>query len=320
MALVKTTKKDRIYQYLINGYYAEEIKDFKDIKCTKGYLSQVIKDFLKKDYIKLIDKYPKRYGESLVPYPRMFSDFTSGLSKDPLEQPRIHLNIIKYKILEKPKLELKNEKNIKIQTWENNNTKYIQLSRITDIGTVHFRLCNYKTLILYTPGFFTEPINFRQTKIMLVQKAEELANWFTKTYACKLGEMQIATKSDIAIGEADPYMQDMNQKYGAVKLVDHTGKVIYWWDNSKDYFEFETRKEDIAEIKVFMPLIVKNLQDRVFNIQQQLEAQNMVIESFELKIQKLREQQNKFFDEILNIVKEKEPPKIDKNDEYIDVT
>lgn len=316
----KIKKKDLIYQYLINGEIASDIKNFKDITCTKGYISQVVKEFLEKDYIRLIDRYPKRYMKSLVSYPIKFSELTSSMIK-PMDQPRIHLNILKYEILDPikiPPIE-KPKEGITIKQWMGkNNTSFLQISRIVDVGQIHYRICNNKTLLLFTPGFYYEPKGFRHYRMILLQKAQELINWFTKSYGCTLGDVEITRPSDIAINEKDPYLQEMCNKYGLIKLVDHNGEVIDWWDSSKGYFEFETRKENIAEIKAFMPVIVENLQDRLFTMQNEIAAHDMVITGFNAKIEQIQQLLN----ELSNLVNKTKPgPDTNlKEDTFLDVT
>lgn len=305
-----------IYRYLIHGYYAQEIKDFKDIKCSKAYVSQCTKEFLKMGCIEIIDRYPRRYSKGDHVYPGKLSNLTLGVQD--FEQPHIHLNIIKFDILGPLKIDPANEDGVVVDSWTANNTNFVQISRMVDIGRINYRICNGKTLMIFTPGFFHDPANFRHYRSILLQKTEGYANWFSKTYGCKLGNMELCNDSDISIMEKDPFLQDMTQKYGLVKLVDHDGKTIMWWDQSKGFPEFETKKEDIAEIKAFMPLVTKNLQDRVCYLQQEVSAQGMVIEGLLSKIDNI----NNHLDQIKDLVTDlKKDLTVDlKEDSFEDVT
>jgi len=311
----KNSKKERIYHYLIHGYYAAQIKDFKDIKCSKGYVSQVIKELLQSGYIKLIDRYPRRFSKTSRVYGRMFSNCTPGVSNSEFEQPRIHLNVVKFELLKPPDLDIIDEEGIVVNRWNANNSSFVEVSRFVDIGKIVYRLCNDKTLVVLTPGFFHDPENFRHYRRILLEKTEKYAAWFCKKYHCRIGEMVICRDSDIANTETDPYLNEMVLKYGMVKLVDQDGHTVYWWDQSKGSPEFETNHEDLAEIRVFMPLIVKTLEDRVHTLSSEVAAQGMLIESLMAKLDVIQ-------DLIAEVKQDISGEKVDNRnkDEYIDVT
>ena len=58
-----------------------------------------------------------------------------------------------------------------------NGTVFSQVSKIMDVGRIIFRICNNKTLLVFIPGFFHDPQNFRQLKTILLQKTQDYINW-----------------------------------------------------------------------------------------------------------------------------------------------
>lgn len=294
-------KKDLIYFYAIQGYAATKIKDFKDIACSKAYVSKIINQHIKNGYLieikernekgQLRSKKPKLYGKTNKAYPSKLTNFTSRALTTPTEQPRLNLVTTMYVIKEPLATQPENDKEEKItvHSWIGaNNVKFIDVKKIFDIGRITIRVVNEKRLIVFMPEFFRDPTDLRHSKQILFGKAQEYCTWFCRKYGCRVGLPELYEGDPhIAIGERDPFLMELSSKYGMIKLIDHEGNTIDWWDSSKGYFEFETRLEKQAEIKAFMPVIVENLQDRVFKLQSEIESLCMLIEGFETKIERL---------------------------------
>jgi len=292
----KATKKDYIYYHLISGYPASKIKDFKEIKCSSSYISKVIKQFISHRYIKEIYEKnergqkrptkPKLYGRGRKQYPAKLTNLTSGSlmvpSKKPeikpTEQPRLNLICVYYKVLEKP------SQIVRGHSFMVNNTKYIDTKKYFEFGRVNFRLINEKALRIFMPSTYVDANNLRDTKLLLYGLAKDCSNWYQKRFGVKLGDPEIRQDYEIAIAENDPFLSELSQKYGMIKLVDENNDVIMWWDKSKGYLEGETTKERIAENKVLGPIKIGNIEDRVYHMQQQIEALNMTFEGLEGKI------------------------------------
>ena len=316
-------KKDKIYYYVIEHIPASRIAIY--LKVTKAYVSQVIKELIKEGYIAEIlyhnkSSKPKLYDKTTKPYPTKLSELTTS-SQFALQQPRIHLNIVKWSITQPLKIMPTTaiSEGIEVNLFKGaNDVVFIDIRKIFDVGRVLFRICNNKTLLLFMPGFETDPLNYRHTKQILINKAKDLANWFTKIYACKLGEMCLTIDPEIATTETDPFLKEMSTKYGMIKLVDFSGNVIDWWDASKGVFEFETRQERQAEIRAFMPTIIENLQDRLHLLQNEVSAQSMVIEGYESKFNELKSLLQKALDTIEDIKQDKKEVPM-KEDEFKDV-
>lgn len=284
-------KKDLIYHYLIQGYPACKIKEFKDINCTKGYISQVVRQLVSKGYIqevlektpsgKLLHKKPKLYSKTHKQYPSKFSDLTSRVSVDHVEQPRLNLICLYYHVVSKPKKEVMGH------SWTINNTRYVDVKHVFPEGRVTFRIINEGTLVVFMPEVVVRVEDLRHTRQRLFVKAQEYANWFQKTFGCSLGLPEIRQDYHIAVGERDPFLMELCKDYGLVKVLDEKDNVLFWWDRSKGFLEFETKSEKIAENRVLMPLVVENLQDRVFLLTSEVEALSMVFEGFEEKIRRV---------------------------------
>lgn len=302
---MKYTKKDLIYYYLIQGYPATKIKGFTDIKCDKSYVSKIIKMFKKQGYIievfeknekgKLRPTKPKLYQKGKRDYPTKFTKSTSrSLNPKFNEHPRLNLVVLYFKVFKEPKNpDFLVEKG---HSWTINNTTYVDVKHVFDVGRVTFRLINNKSLIVFMPEHMVSSGELRHLKDKLYTRAIECSNWFQKKTGCKLGLPEIHQDYHIAIAEHDPFLSEMCSQYGIVKIVDENNREICWWDRSKGYLEFETRDERIAEIKAFNPVIVSNLQDRVWMLQGQVESMLMLFDGLVDKIDRLQSSINSLND------------------------
>ena len=213
---------------------------------------------------------------------------------------------MKFDILEPPQITIPGKRFVA------GNTVFIDYSKLFKEGNVTFRLISDKTLVVFMPEVVVSPNRIRHTKQLLYQRVLRYSNWFQKRFHCKLGDSSLYQDFHIAIHETDPYLSEMAKKYGMLKVSDSKGDVIAWWDFSKGPCEFETRDEKIAENKVFAPIISMNLQDRVYHLESEIEAQGMVIKALNTKFDEIE----KLLGEIRDIV----TPKPIGPDEKKDVT
>jgi len=215
------------------------------------------------------------------------------------EQPRFHLISVQYVITKKPSVEPKGN------IYFMDSTRIIDVKRATAVGSVLFRFISDKKLVVMLPALSGCVDDFRSLKSRLYSYAQEQVNIICKEYDMRVGLPELYQDPHIAFMENDPYLQDMCKKYGMLKISDQDGNVLAWWDQSnKPEVEFETREERLAEIKTFMPMIVDNLQDRVFQIGQDVAAQGMVLESFEHKLKDIQSS----VEELLKLIKHNSKP------------
>lgn len=266
---VKNTKY-KIYKYAIQGYPQSKIASF--LRIDKAYVNRVIKELIREGYIKPVceNTKPIIYEATNKLYPvdeKLTKSTSGGLS------PRLNLIVLKYRILKPPEVKVDGKE------WVANNTRFVDHRELFDEGYVTFRIINDKVLVVFMPEQIVDAVHIRHTRQLLYEKAQDYANWFQKTYRCQLGLPEIYQDYHIAFLEKDPFLNQMVQKYGMVKLVDCENRVIAWYDQSKGSPEFETRDERIAEIKAFLPVVVANLEDRLFDFENRLSALEMLFSS-----------------------------------------
>lgn len=287
-------KKDKIYHYIIQKYAPSKIA--KLLKCSKPYVSKIIKQLINEGYIVEVFKKdgsctkPKIYDKTSKSYPSKLTDYSSGINIRPIEQPRLNLIALKFSILDPPK------KNIPGKHYTAGNTNFITYSKLFVEGRVTFKVISDKILVVFMPETIVSPEQIRHTKHALYDLALSYSNWFEKTFICKLGDGSLYQDYHIAIHESDPYLVEMSKKYGMLKVIDSKGNVIAWWDFSKGPSEFETRDEKIAENKVFGPVISMNLQDRVYHLESEIAALNLAIEAFEATLHDMARKINRIND------------------------
>lgn len=302
-------RKDKIYYYLIRGY--APVKTAKLTKCSKPYVSKITKQLIKNGYIYEVFKdgqatKPKLYSKTDKTYPTKLTSYPSGTQISLKEQPRLNMIAMKFDILEPPKKEVPGKQFVA------GNTVFVDYSKLFKEGAVTFRLISDKILVVFMPETIVSPDSIRHTKQLLYKRITRYSNWFQKRFHCKLGDSSLYQDYHIAIHESDPFLSEMARKYGMLKVSDSSGNVIAWWDFSKGPCEFETRDEKIAENRVFAPIISMNLQDRVYYLESEIEAQKLVIEALNTK-----------FDDIERLIKEVKEiltPKPIGPDEKRDVT
>jgi len=305
-------KKDLIYHYAVNHYYANEIKDFKDINCSKAYVSKVLKQLVKEGYIEPIKKsYKKqnkfvRYRKTDKIYSVKLTKSMSGASKTKIIGPRLNLLSIKYDFKSLPK------KKVPGHSYLLNNTKIIDYKHSFDEDLINFRVIGDKWLVVFMPEHLVSADHFRHTRNYLYSKAEKYADWFMEYFDCVLGEPSTYQDYEIAVEDKDPFLSDFAKKHGMLKIINAQGQVVSWYDFSKGYLEFETKDEDLAEIKAFMPMIVADLQNRVLGMQQDIDRHDSLLNVLNEKIDKV--------DNILQEMKGLLKPKVIPVDEKRDVT
>lgn len=295
------SKKDWIYYYVIHGCYANEIKDFKDIKCSKVYVHKILKQLVIDGYINPIKKSYKsqkkfvRYRKTDKIYPVKLTEYPSTTSDSFITKPRLNLISVKFPLLKQPETLPDGHR-----FWLG-DTPMLDYKHVFDDTTVNFRLISDKWLVVFMPEHLVSADHFRHTKEYLYKRAYRYAEWFMETFNCHVGESSVYQDYEIAVREEDPFLGEMAKKHGQIKIINHRGDVLGWYDFSKGYCEFETTDEDLAEIKAFMPLIVKDLQNRVLSIHGEIEAHSMVLEGLQSKmgeIGDLLKQTQKSFDEL----------------------
>lgn len=297
------SKKDLILKYLLKGFTASQIRNFIDINVSKQYISKVIKDLIKENKIEEVIGLPidnNKKGKNNGHNPKLYKEKKPYRSTDktasPLstfdenfkyfsnefEQPRLNLIVLYYKVVKVPEKIDELLRSGIVRTIS--GSEFIYLKHIFDDGRINFQLSNRKSLMVFIPERIVSLDDFRHTKQKLYEKAMKYANWFQKNFCCTLGLPEIRHDYHIAIKENDPFLIEFANKYGMLKIIDEKGDLVAWFDRSKEYLEFETQDENIAEIKAFMPFIVKSLQDRIFNMSKEVEALNMLYDALELKI------------------------------------
>jgi hypothetical protein len=117
-----------------------------------------------------------------------------------------------------------------------------------------------------------DKLHIRDCTSKIYAEAQFYANWFQKRFKCKLGPPEIYQDYHLAFQENDPLLCDYVANNGILKIVNGDGKVIMWYDRSKGYTECETHDERIAEAKAFAPLIIMNLEDRVYNLEKNIDS------------------------------------------------
>lgn len=305
-------KKDLIYHYAIQGYYASEIRSFKDIDCVKSYVSKILNQLEIEGYIEPIKKtYKKqkkfvRYRKTEKIYPVKFTKSVSGGSNFAIERPRLNMISVKFEFIKFPK------NRIDGKSFFLNKTRIIDYKHVFPDETINFRLIGNKWLVVFIPEHLVSADHFRNTKDYLYKRANKYAYWFMDYFDCVVGDPSIYQDFEIAVKENDPYLSELARKHGMLKLVDSNNNVVSWYDFSKGYCEFESRNEDIAEIKAFMPMIVSDLQSRVLSMQNDIESHNSILDYLNNRINDL--------ENILLEIRDVMSSKSVKEDEKKDVT
>jgi len=316
----RENKKKIIIEYLAQGYPACKIHSFKSVSCTKGYISQVAKWAVRQGFLVEIkeknnrgqhrSKYPKIYTYGHKKFSnanrRKFSNSPSGISLQAFEQPRLNMVSLQYVVIKKPSVEL-----IGNVFWMG-KTKVVDVRRSTAVGSVLFRFISDKKLVVMMPSFFGECDDFRSIKQRLFSYSQEVVNDLCKELDFRVGLPELYEPEEYGFNESDPYLELLCKKYGMLKVVDQDNNVLFWWDQSpkkkgicgRSDVEMETKEERLAEIKAFMPMIVDNLQDRVFQIGQDVAAQGMLLESFEYKLKDIQSS----VEELLKLIKNNSKP------------
>jgi len=286
-------KKDLIYHYAIQGYYANEIKSFKDINCNKSYVSKILNQLINEGFIEpIIKTYKKqkkfvRYRKTSKIYPVKFTKSVSRAepktltpvnlfaSNSHIEKPRLNLISIKFSIVKYPKTKIEGNH------FFLNKTPIVDYKHVFPECTINFRLIGNKWLVVFLPEHIVSADHFRNTRDYLYKMAYKYANWFMDYFNCVVKEPSIYQDYEIAVEEKDPYLSELAKKHGMLKIIDSKGDVISWYDFSKGYCEFETKDENLAEIKAFMPIIVKDLENRVYHIESEIASFSMALDSLE---------------------------------------
>jgi len=184
--------------------------------------------------------------------------------KNLVENPRLNLICVQYKILKPPKKEISGHQ------WTNNNTKYLDYKREFECGQVTFRIINDIILIIWIPERVIDKEHIRDLTPKVYSEAQLYANWFQQEFCCRLGLPTIYQNYHIAFRENDPLLCDLAKKHGMLKIVDAENRVIAWWDSSKGHTEFETRDERIAETRAFAPMKILWLEDKIEDMESKI--------------------------------------------------
>jgi DNA-binding Lrp family transcriptional regulator len=280
----------RIYLYAAKGYAQSDIAKF--LKVTPAFVCKVIKKlnelgYLKEIYNKIIidgiEKLKKTkpilYSPTDMVYPlnTKLTNLTSGMLNNDLEnEPRLNLICVQYTIIEPP------TEPIPGHSYCNNNTSYVDYKNEFECGKITFRIINNAKLVIWYPEKVIDKRHLREITNKIYSEIQPYANWFQKRFHCRLGLPEIYQDYHIAFQEKDPLIREYIEKYGILKIIDVDGRVIGWWDKSKGYNEFETRDERIAEAKIFAPYKIIWLEDKIRNIENDLEEKIKII--FEEKI------------------------------------
>jgi len=166
--------------------------------------------------------------------------------------------------------------------WVNNNTAYIDHNEKIELKDITFRVINNIKLVIWIPERIVDKKNIRDLTLKIYKEADFYVRWFEKKFRCRLGFPQLYQDYHITFQENDPFLCELVKKHGLLKIVDSEDNVIAWWDQSKVYSEYETRDERIAEARAFAPYKIIWLEDKIRNIENNLEEKIKII--FEEKI------------------------------------
>lgn len=208
---------------------------------------------------------------------------TQGCYNNDTENPRLNLICVIYPIIEIP------AEAVPGHSWTNNNTQYLDHKEKFACGEVTFRLINNTQLVIWKPEKVVDKRHIRNCTDKIYSEMQEYANWFQKRFRCKLGLPEIYQDYHLAFQENDPVLRDYVEKNGIIKVVDGAGRVIAWWDQSKGHPEFETSDERIAETRVFAPMKIIWLEDKIPVLENKIDAlestlTNKVLNNLEEKI------------------------------------
>jgi hypothetical protein len=233
---------------------------------TDGYLEEVDEIFTLNGFVHKRKTKPILYSatDKIYPVDDKLTNSTSrtqGCYNNDTEDPRLNLICVIYPIIEIP------AEAVPGHSWVNNNTVYVTHKERFECGEVTFRLINNQQLVIWKPEKVIDKRHIRNCTDKIYSQMQEYANWFQKRFRCKLGLPEIYQDYHLAFQENDPVLRDYVEKHGIIKVVDGEGRVIAWWDQSKGHPEFETSDERIAEARVFAPMKIIWLEDKMHSLE-----------------------------------------------------
>lgn len=299
----------RVYCYAKSGCAQSMIASL--CKISRPRVNKIIKQLVDNDYLEevynIIEIEGRKHKQKTKPILYVPTDkeytveakltqSTSGTFKK-VEDPRLNLICVKYRIIEKPK------KKVPGHHWNNNNTNYLDYKKEFDCGEVTFRLINENILVIWIPERVVDSCHIRDLTSKIYSEVQVYANWFQKEFHCRVGLPSIYQDYHIAFPENDPLLRNLVDKHGLLKIIDPEKRVVGWWDSSKKYTEFETRDERIAETKAFAPFKIIALEDRLNNFENSIDERIFnVIENRVVPIieNKLNEALERYFSKVFS--------------------
>jgi hypothetical protein len=274
--------KTKVYRLLCEGFSQRKVAIISGM--TRQRVSQITAELVKEKYVYALDPKarPRLYKPTDTPLPSYTSSVKQirpGRQDDSTEICRAH-SLAFILPLERPfKYPVR-----WIKVWQNNGTKYKQLSKLFDIGNITVRLIEGKEksqIVFFLPEKYLTRDELNRYDRVMWRYIDRVSNWFQKKYACGLGIPDIYQKPEFAIPE-DPETLFIGNRYN-IKTESS------WVDCSEGTPEWETNDIEIAKAKI-------ESGERILSLEKKLDHIDKMIASFDNKIASLDCKLDRLFD------------------------
>jgi len=260
--LKKISNKAKIYEYLIEGYAQSKIAKLLDV--TRQRINSITKELLKERYIRCVNPKgnPKLYEATNKPYISK-NESRYGRNYRPFERCRVHNVSYIFRMVVPPVEPIK---------WDNNGdmrngvTQHILVYPFEDVGIVTFKRIKGKkkdTLIVWIKDSIWMNIDqLPDYEKIILSYCQQCANWFMKSFNCKLEPIRLLRKPHFAIVDTfEARVLDMCGNFSVGGSV--------WIDCSTGVPEWETDVLYYALIRMMLPEIVYSVMGENFNLKEE---------------------------------------------------